>query len=209
MSDFNPAAVDDPPNDRLQLIAAIILGLAATLTAVSAYKAALLDGDALSGYTESTAKLNDANAFNAQGNSTEALDQQLFVQYASAAQSGNEEFADYLTTLMRPELVKAIDWWQGSEDAATPFDEADDNPYVVQDYEDRAELEEEAESAFKAGAAADEQGDKFELATVLLALTLFFAGVGTLFKRRPVSVGLLGISGVVLLAGAIQLVSAL
>lgn len=209
MSDFNPASVEDPPNDKLQLVAAIILGLAATLTALSAYKAALLDGEALTGYTESTKTLNDANAFNAQGNSVEILDKQLFVQYATASQSGNQELADYLTTLMRPELQKAVEWWQTSEDATTPFDEADDNPYEIKDYEDRADLEKEADAQFAAGSAADEQGDKFELATVLLALTLFFAGIGTLFKKRAVSVALIGVSAVVLAAGALQLVAAL
>ena len=37
----------EPSNERNQIFAAIVLGIAATLTAVAAYNAALTDGDAL------------------------------------------------------------------------------------------------------------------------------------------------------------------
>lgn len=195
----------EPANNRLQLLAAVFLGLAATLTALSAYQAALLDGEALQGYTSSTRILSDANAFYAQGNSTFALDQQLFVQYASAQQAGNSELGDYLTTLMRPELSEAVDWWESTANAVTPFDEADDNPYAVSDFGEANDLEAAADSAFADGQEADDKGDKFELSTVLMALTLFFGGVATLFTRRSASVALLAVAGTTLVAGSAQL----
>ncbi len=57
--------------------------------------------------------------------------------------------------------------------------------------------------------ADDKLGDEFGLATVLLALTRCFAGVGTLFRRRSASLALLGIGAVALVAGSAQLASAL
>lgn len=41
-------------SSRGQLIAALLLGIAATFTAICAYQAALTDGAALQGYTKST-----------------------------------------------------------------------------------------------------------------------------------------------------------
>jgi hypothetical protein len=191
-----------------QIVAAILLGLAATFTAISAYEAALLDGEALFGYTNSTRTLSDANAFYAQGNVTTAMDQQLFVSYATALHEGNTGLANYLMTLMSPELRKGIGWWKHNEDAVTPLDESDENPYQVEDFAEANDLETEAGRAFKTAVKADNKGDKFELSTVLFALTLFFGGISTVFRRPSVSHALLGISGVTLVAGVIQLISA-
>jgi len=199
----------EPAGTRLQLAAAILLGIAATFTAISAYQAALLDGESLQGYTESTRTLSDANAFYAQANQTSASDQQLFVDYASAGHAGNEELAEYLTTLMRPNLVKSISWWMSEDDAYTPMDALPGNPYAIADFDKALSLEEEADELFADAAAADDKGDKFELATVLFALTLFFGGIATLFRRRAVSVGLLGVSGIAAVLGVGQFLVAL
>lgn len=208
MSDVFVESPAEAADGWRQVVAAILLGLAATFTAVSAYEAALLDGEALYGYTNSTRTLSDANAFYAQGNVTTAMDQQLFVSYASALHDGNTELADYLMTLMSPELRKGIDWWKDNKDAVTPLDEADENPYQVEDFAEANDLETEAGRVFKTAVKADNKGDKFELSTVLFALTLFFGGISTVFRRPSVSHALLGISGVTLVAGVAQLTSA-
>lgn len=191
-----------------QVIAAILLGLAATFTAISAYEASLLDGEALQGYTTSTRTLSDANAFYAQGNQTTAMDQQLFVSYVTARQQGDTELAEYLKTLMRPELQEGIAWWDENDDAVTPLDESDENPYLVEDFSEAYDLEQEAGRSFKEAVVADNKGDKFELSTVLFALTLFFGGISTVFHKQSVSRALLVISGVTLIAGIAQLTMA-
>jgi hypothetical protein len=198
----------EPTNDRYQLVAAIILGLAATLTAFSAYQASLEDGEALQGYTSSTRSLNDANAYYSEATQVFALDQQLFVQYATAAQT-DPELAQYLTTLMRPGLAEALEWWSDADDAVTPFDPIEGNPYAVEQQEVAVELEAEAAAQFEAGTAADDRGDQFGLATVLFALTLFFGGVATLFGRLAITIGLLVVATVTLGIGVVSLVQAL
>jgi len=198
----------EPSGDRLQILAAIILGIAATLTAFSAYQAALSDGEALQGFTTSTRTLSDANAFYAEANQTFALDQQLFVSYATAAQEGNVALSDYLITLMRPELVAAVEWWAVTDAAVTPFDDLEGNPYTIEQIDTATGLEDQASAEFADGAAADEIGDRYELAGVLFALTLFFGGIATLFSKRSVTVGLLGVAILTLSLGAIRLVSA-
>jgi hypothetical protein len=198
----------EPATNRLQIVAAIILGVAATLTAFAAYKAGLTDGDALQGYTASTKTLSDANAFYAQGNQTSALDNQLFVQYVSAQHTGNADLAAYMKTLMREELVKAIDWWEATDAADTPFDDKPGNPYTIQDFDEAQSLETQAEKDFEDGKKADDQGDSYSLATVLFALALFFGGVATLLSRRIVTVALLLIAAVTVALGCIPLLTA-
>lgn len=200
---------EDPTTDLLQIVAAILLGIAATLTAFSAYRSALTDGNALQGYTVASQKLADSNFFYGQGNQVEAGDRALFVAYATASQEGNTDLADYLVTLMRPELSDAVDWWNATDEAVTPFDDLEGNPYVVGDYADGENLANESKDAYEEASAADEQGDKLELATVFLALTLFFGGIATLFRRRSVEVGLLAVAGLTLSAGAVQFALAL
>lgn len=216
MTDISAAGTPEPPTEspgsvaegRLQLLAAILLGIAATLTAVSAYQASLSDGKALDSYTKSNAALSDANYFYSQGNQTYAGDQQLFVQYATAGQTGNEDLTSYLTTLMRPELADAVTWWQQDPDALTPFDESDANPYVIAEFDEADAKSAEAAKLYKAGATEGDRGDEFQLSTVLLALTLFFGGIATLFRRRATAVGLLGVSTIALAAGCLQLAGA-
>lgn len=195
-------------SDRSQIFAAIILGIAATLTAIAAYNAALTDGDALQGYTNSTRSLNDANAFYAQGNTTASSDQSLFVEYAGANFAGEADRAEYLTTLMRPELAEAVAWWEANDEAVTPFDELEGNPYTISDFDEANALEERATMEFDEGAKADDQGDVFELAAVFFALTLFFGGVATLFGKRAVTSGLLTVSVITLALGTFNLARA-
>ena len=201
----------DRAENRLSLFATIFLGLAATLTAFSAYQGALKDGEALAGYTESTSALTEANRLNAQATQIQTGDRQLFVEYATTLQDdapAAAETAEYLITLMRPELVEAIEWWLATDEAVTPFDEIDGNPYTLAELEQAEQKSAESATAFDEAAEADDTGDDFELATVLLAITLFFGGIATLFSRYAVSVSLLAISGVALVAGAAQLAMA-
>ena len=198
----------EPSTDLKQIVAAVILGIAATLTALSAYNAALADGNALQGYTTSSLRLNDANAFYAQGNVAVASDQSLFIQYAVASQEGQTDLATYLTTLMRPEMQQAVEWWIATDEALTPFDEIEGNPYAVPDFIEANELEAEADALFQEGSDEDSKGDKFELAVVLFALALFFGGIATLFRKASVSTALLLMAAVTVCAGGLRLITA-
>jgi hypothetical protein len=210
VTDVFVEAPAEPARDRNQLIAAIILGVAATLTAISAYLGSLEDGESLQGYTASTRTLSDANTFYAEANQVFALDQQLFITYATAAQEGNEELAQYLfDTLMRPELAAGVEWWLDTEDAVTPFDDDPTNPWEVLQQEEAMRLEALATQQFDDGASANERGDRFQLATVLFALTLFFGGVATLFGRLVVTQVLLALAVLTVAFGTVVLVTAL
>lgn len=202
MADTSSTDTDVPESDRNQLIAAIILGLAATLTAIASWQGGVVSGDADVARADGAKALADANFFYGQVSQISAGDQALFVAYAGAAQEGNQDLADYYQTLMRPAMSEAIDWWQVTDEAGTPFDEIEGSPYVIEESDSAEQLQAESDGKGQDAEDADAKGDKYDLSTVLLALTLFFAGVATLFNRRSVEVGLLAVGGVTLVLGA-------
>ena len=87
-SPASQASEQDEPRSWLSIVAAVLLGVAATLTAFSAYQSGLRDGEVLDGYNTSSTALNDANYYYNQVNQTFAADQELFVQFATIAQTG-------------------------------------------------------------------------------------------------------------------------
>jgi hypothetical protein len=208
-----PPTLNEAPaeetKDWTELISAIVLGIAGLLTAFAAYRGALTDGEALSGYTTSTRSLNDANAFYSQANQTFSQDQQLFTEFAVASTEGNEDLATFLrTSLMRPELQEAVDWWESTDEALTPFDEIDGNPYTIEDGDTAQELEEDSSTQFAAGAEADDAGDKFELSNVVFAITLFAAGIANVFSERRLRYSMVAGSAVLLVLGIVLLANA-
>lgn len=188
--------------DRRQLFAAIVLGLAAVLTALSSFSSSVAGGDAANLRTDAGRTLADANFFFSQANQVEAGDQVLFVAYAQANQQDDEDLQTFLLGAMRPVMQDAITWWAENDDAVTPFDEVEGNPYVLEDLDTANARQDEADAQVAKAEAADHKATQFDLATVLLALTLFFAGVATLFRRRVVTWLLLGVSVASLGCGA-------
>jgi hypothetical protein len=63
-----------------------------------------------------------------------------------------------------------------------------------------------AEEQFAAAQKADEAGDKFEFASVFLAISLFLAGVASLFKNRKVRYATLLLSVVFIVPGVLSIV---
>src|SRR3546814_18406081 len=122
--------------------------------------AAVVDGDAQAGRADSARSLSDANFFYSQANQTAAADQQLFVSYATAAQAEDAELADYLQTLMRPEMAEALQWWSSTDDAATPSDEVEGNPYTLSDLEAAQEPEPQSPNPQPDAADAPPKGSK-------------------------------------------------
>jgi hypothetical protein len=192
----------EPTRRHLELVAAIVLGLAALVAAWSAYQGALSDGDAAQGYADSNRLLSDANFFYARGNQQVAQDNQLWLTLLEAEQNGDVELAEFIENgVMSETLREAVAFWRETDEAVTPFDAIDANPYEVEDFEEADRLQAAQADAFTDGADADEKGDTYELAGVLLAVALFIAGIATLFKRDVLSWTLLGVGAAALVAG--------
>jgi hypothetical protein len=80
--------------------------------------------------------------------------------------------------------------------------------YQVPQLQEAAALDEAAHLAFAEGERAGATGDAYVLATLLLAVVLFFAGVSTKIGWRPAQLTLLGLA-VVLLLYSVRVLGAL
>lgn len=202
------AEADTREDRRLELVAAVILGIAGILTAFAAYKAALTDGDALKGYTASARTTADANGYFNEAFATYTSDQSLFLEYQVLVEQGDTATAEVIRErLFSPELYAATAAWNeipvGSPDEPpTPLDMEE---YVIPAQDEAIALTEQAAQEFTEAQAFDDAGDKFELAAVFLAVSLFLAGVGSLFKARKVQIAILTMAAVAVVPGVIAI----
>lgn len=210
------ATPDDDPRKRreermrsfVEIGATILLGLAAILTAWSAYQAVVHSGASLEAFSQSSLKAVEAQKNLGSGDLYWTEDVIVFLEYQKALRSGDTEFADYLKGLMSPNLVEGIDWWQAqpSPRPASPFVEG--SPEWTNEFYDRqVVLEREAAIAFAQAQEDGAIGDQFTLATVLYAVVLFFAGIATAVRRPAVAATALGFGAVVFVIASVHLVS--
>lgn len=170
--------------ERLEFIVALLLGLAAVATAWAAFQASQFDGEVVRNYTDANLDLSDANTLYNEGTQLAIQDELLFLQYATAIQNEDPDLALYIReSLMRDELVAALEWWEQQPDDGpdTPF--VDENPsYLVTEYDQADTLIEDVNESYEAGQKANETGDKYNLIAVLLAASLFVLGIAGSFK---------------------------
>jgi hypothetical protein len=190
----------------LEMIAALLLGVAGVLTAYAAYNGALAGGDALKGYTQSSKTTADANGFYNDYAATYNADQALFVQYQLLVEAGNQDTADVLKdNLFSDALTVATDAWlaiPAGEGPATPLDTEE---YRIEAFDTAEALTAQADAEFAEAAKIDDQGDNFDLASVYLAVALFFAGIATLFKVRKIQMVMLVFAAIMLVPGLIAI----
>ncbi len=196
----------------LALAAAVLLGIAAVLTAWSAYRESLTSDLVLKNYSEQQAAIALANDAYIRSGQERQQEVTLFLDAAlagvAASEDGNTVVYDYLTEgIMSPELYAAFTWWRDEPEEtspATPF--VPENPAFanlpseVLLAEGQA-LDEQAETLRMAAEAADANSDRFDLANVFFAVVLFVAGLTTIVQRRSIQIGFLALSTVGLIAG--------
>ena len=196
----------------LALAAAILLGIAAVLTAWSAYRESLTSDLVLKNYSEQQAAIALANDAYIRSGQERQQELTLFVDAAlagaAAGEDGNTLAYDYLTEgIMSEELYAAFAWWRDEPDETTPpTPVVPENPAFaalpseVLLAEGQA-YDEQAEASRAAAEEADANSDRFDLANVFFAVVLFVAGLTTIVQRRSIQIGFLSLSAVGLLAG--------
>lgn len=197
----------------LAITAAVVLGIAATLTAWSAYRESLTSDLVLKNYSEQQAAIALANDTYGRADQQESLETTLFLDWATATSTGNDDAAAYLEVVMSDELYAAVEWWNAEPAATsppTPFDAA--NPYYADLpsqvlIADGDALLEEADLLRLAAEEADGTSDRFDLANVFFAVVLFIAGLTTIVQRRSIQVAFLALSAVGLVGGIAVLVT--
>lgn len=201
------------PVSRVELLAAVVLGFAAVLTAFAAYRGALTDDLVLKNYAESQANITQGNDFYASGYQTASFEQSTFLQYATEFLAGNEDGANYVYELMAPAQQALVDEWSADEreEATSPFSEDYEAFFELDsqyDFRTGDEFYGAAEQNRLDAEDADTKSDIYELSQVFFAVTLFVAGVAALLRSPKLQVGVLSLGVIMLIGGSIVLVMA-
>ncbi len=192
------------PDDRntIEILAAILLGLAGLLTAYAAYYGALAGGDALKGYTQSQRTLQDANSYYNDTLGYFNQDQSVFLQYQIKIEENADDVAQVIReTLFSDRLETAYAVWNElpvADETPSPLDLPE---YVIEEEGLADDLYSQAQQEFDDAQQTDDQGDNMDLASVFLAVSLFFAGIAGLFKIRRMSIILLVFSSILIVPG--------
>ena len=204
-TDAARAKASEQRGNHIEVILAILLGIAAVLTAWAAFQSGIMDGEMSAAYANGIAKSDQASQVYNDATAADVQDQAVFLSYVSASQADNPDLATYIhDTLMSAELQGAVDWWieQPEETSPeTPFVEENPN-WTNSLLTDADSLDEESSTSFAKAASDNDVGDEFSLLTVVLALSLFLLGMGSLVRQQRIQIGA-GVAGVLIQVGAL------
>lgn len=212
------------PFDPFELAAAILLGLGAVASAVAGYQSGLWGGASVEGYGESAAMTTEANSTYSDELTSYIQDAQVDTRAKEMVWEALEiddetraarlmSMASWLYTsqlsehayagLKLPEVTEdesgeAQDLPNEALEAALNIDLDED--YVDALFTPSSEEFDAAKARFAKAREANEIGDRFALAAVILTIALFFGGLALVFKTR-VRWGFLGSGAIVLVVG--------
>jgi hypothetical protein len=167
---------------RFELVATVLLAIAAVATAWAAYQSARWHGEqaraqsaSIAARVESTREANVANR-------QVQIDVALFTQWVDAYTLDEAELARFYRRRFRAEFRPAFEAWVATRPRANP--DAPLSPFAMPQYKlaatEKADRLESQAAAFSAGVARFiQRADNYSLAVVLFAASLFFAGIST------------------------------
>jgi hypothetical protein len=210
MSDTNSPGSQASFKDRVEQIIAVMLGLAAIITAWTAFQSSQLGDKVQESFSEGIRSSDQASQEYNTAIATDNQDQAIFLEYAKALVAEDEVTATYIQeSLMSPELAAAVQWW-----IEQPDDTGPDSPFVEENpnwndgsWTIAADLDVEAQEYFDSARQADADGDEFDLLEVIVTLSLFLFGIASLVRQQKIQVGLAAVGGIILIYSIIMTIT--
>lgn len=206
LDDLAPASVER--SHRFEVILTILLACTAIAGAYAAYRADLNRGDSLRQFQVANKTTSEGTDLLGQADAAQALDQQIFVQYAKAVTEDKAELAQSLGFELSPTLTEAIKAWEAdtADESASPF--VGDDPYYAQPlYADGEAKLAQSDKEFEKADDLRRDADRFTLITVFLASALFLFGIASVARNRIVRLGMSGVGGVIFGGATIALLA--
>lgn len=193
-------------DNRLTVIGLALLALATVLTAWSGFQSAKWSGVQSTSYSQAGARRTQANQIATFGFLAAQGAQSNVDNWLTAESEGNAELAEYYRDRLEARMPEALEAWIALDPLNDPA--APETPLMMPEYEflgkaEKEELEAEADLLFAAGQQANLRSDRYVFATVIFAVALFFAGIGSSITYRPARYGLLATAGVLVFGAGI------
>ena len=210
---------DDKRKRRIELVGAIIIGIAAVLTAIAVYQGGGVDGTVQEMQTEAVGLTLYANDAYNDATAEEAAERDWIFSYLTELVN-DQPAADILLAAMPVEVAALAAEWLGDNEAefANAESESIGDPFSseydaysglpsAQLLERGDAFAEGAECAIFSAEVAGVRGDNYGLATVFLAVALVVGGIAALLRRKAAQIILVttAVLGLVLGAGLLVL----
>lgn len=185
---------------RLELVAALLLAMAAVTTAWAAFQSTKWSGVQADSYSQASAARLESTRASTEAGQLSVVDVNTFTSWVAALsaeerdgvsnglrpdgtytpQPGTE--SGFLYERFRDEFRPAVEAWLAARPLANAA--APRTPFAMPEYRlearDRsADLEQQAEDFVALARVANQNGDNYVLMTIMFALVLLFAGIST------------------------------
>jgi hypothetical protein len=173
--------------DWVEVVATVLLALAAIATAWSSYQANRWNGEQAKAAARANALRIEAARAQGLAEGLTQVDIAMFFQWVNATATENEELADFYEARFRPEFQPAFNAWLATDPLTNP--DAPPSPFAMEEYQLQARADSEQADAEAAEMAAAvlvdiQRAANYVLAIVLFAVALFFAGMSTKLRSR-------------------------
>jgi hypothetical protein len=195
---------------RVELFSTILLAVAALTTAWSTYQSTRWRGETAADYSKATAaRIESSEAATRAGQLTQ-IDIATFVQWINADVAGDHELARFYRRRFRPEFEPAFTAWLATSpktNANAPLSPFAMPQYKVSEDELSSQLNAQAGAHADDAGVANQRADNYVLAVVLLAASLFFAGISTKLHSLGQREALLALGWLMFLGTAIWVIA--
>lgn len=192
--------------DIYEIIATVLLGVATVAIAWSANQSNVWGGSQDKLLAESVRVSNESVDALQVGDSTLQLDQILFVELLIQVdqQDGEiSELSEQILDTMSEEGRSVTEQWIDGE-TEQPFA---DEGYQTALYADGEELQAESDDMYAEAVQSNTNGDRYVLASTLMATVLFFAGISMVLNSERVRRVLLAVASVALTGSVIYMLT--
>jgi hypothetical protein len=193
----------------LPVVLAILLGTAAMVAGVIAWRAAVHSGHAQEEFALSTQAVNNANSLQQNASQTVISERSLFIAYEDAVAQQDQLRAADARGLMDPPTVRTIDWWleQPPESRpASPFSAANPEWTTPRRIIDARAAHDESVAMLAAANDQIAQSHDLELLEAVLAIAFLTGGLTATLRSDSAQKILLGVSITVLSVATVGLV---
>jgi hypothetical protein len=190
-------------SDWVEIVATVLLAVAAVATAWSSYQANRWNGETTKASSRVNAVRIDAARAQGLAQAQTQVDIATFIQWVNATATDDDELGEFYEARFRPEFKPAFDAWLATdpltnpEAPPTPF--AMDDEYQLQSQTDAERLDAEAEVMAATVRRNIQRSANYVLAVVLFAVALFFAGMSAKLRGAGPRKALLAVGCLVFL----------
>jgi hypothetical protein len=200
------AAAASQRDERLALLATLLLAFATVGTAWSSYQSSRWHGEQALAQSSATSTRLESTRASDLANREVQIDVAVFIQWVDAQATDETELADFYRARFSERLQPAFRTWIAQRPFTNP--DAASDPFTLADYKVKA-LDQASELEQQASAASDEarehiqRADNYVLAVVLFASALFFGGLSMRVRTERERIAILGLGWVLLLGTAV------